>query len=121
MADDLTIKVGADTRDAEAALGKVTSALKAFASIAISGAMAKSIMDIAEQAQVLSTKLLQVTGSTAAANAAFSSLAQVSKQTGVGLAENVQLYQRMIQSDMLLGSTQAAVETVMKAFNRTML
>ena len=121
MADDLTIKVGADTRDAEAALGKVTSALKAFASIAISGAMAKSIMDIADQAQVLSTKLLQVTGNTADANKAFSSLAQVSKQTGVGLAENVQLYQRMIQSDMLLGSTQASVENVMKAFNRTML
>lgn len=120
MASTAQINVVADTSQAERALGNVTSALKSIAGIAIGAGVAKSLLDIASNAQELTNKLISVSGSLGEANVKFGLVAATAQKTGSSIGGTADLYQKLAQSSTFAGSSTESLLKVTENFNKTL-
>lgn len=117
---DAQIKITADTRDADRALGGLTRQLDNIAGIVISAGIGASLVKIASNAQELTNKLISVSNSMGEANAKFYQLAQVAQTTGSNLGGTVDLFQKLAQSSTFAGSSTEALATITSNFNKTL-
>jgi tape measure domain-containing protein len=117
MANDATLRVGADTRDAERALGRLQNALSAVATSAVISGFVK----LSDQATELSNRLNQVTESATQNNIIFSRLVTIANSARTPLSQTGDLFFRIARSADQLGISQAqalqATETVAKAIS----
>ena len=117
MADTATLRVRADTAQAERALGKLQTALGALVTV---GA-ARALADIADQATLLRNRLNQVSASQAQTNLLFSKLVQVANTARTPLSQTGDLFFRIARSADSLGISQnealLATELVSKAIS----
>jgi hypothetical protein len=120
VASTAQINVVADTSQAERALGNVTSALRGIAGIVIGAGVAKSLLDIASNAQELTNKLISVSGSLGEANAKFGLVAETAMKTGSSIGGTADLYQKLAQSTTFAGSSTEALLSVTENFNKTL-
>ena len=90
-----TIKVTADTRDAERALGNLQSSLRSLVTIGAATALAAQFVSIADAATVLSNKMRTVTNSSADAGIAFADVIRISKLTGMEVSAVGDLFQKV--------------------------
>ena len=120
MASTAQINVVADTSQAERALGNVTSALRGIAGVVIGAGVAKSLLDIASNAQELTNKLISVSGSIEEANVKFGLVAATAQKTGSSISGTADLYQKLAQSEVFAGSSTEALLTVTENFNKTL-
>jgi tape measure domain-containing protein len=120
VASTAQINVVADTSQAERALGNVTSALKSIAGIAIGAGVAKSLLDIASNAQELTNKLISVSGSLGEANVKFGLVAATAQKTGSSIGGTADLYQKLAQSSTFAGSSTESLLKVTENFNKTL-
>lgn len=120
MATNATIKVVADTSQAERALGSLNNSLKAIASIALGGNLAKQFLAITSDVQEMTNKLIFATGSVTEANRAFGILAETSKKTGSNLGGTVDLFQKLSTSATLAGSSTEAIAAITSNFSKTL-
>ena len=100
---DATIRIDADTRAAEAALGRVQKLLGSFAAIAGVAAVAKGLADVADQATNLKNKLNLVSSSQDYANYSFEKLAVIANNARAPLDAVGSLYFSMARSAGTLG------------------
>jgi tape measure domain-containing protein len=115
-----TIKVVADTRDAERAIGGLTSALAALGGISFATNIASQFITIANTAAEITNKLIFATGSIDGANKAFDLLAATAQRTGSNLGGTVDLFQKLAQSATFAGSSNEALALVTERFNQTL-
>lgn len=100
---DATIRIDADTRAAEAALGRVQKLLGSFAAIAGVAAVAKGLADVADQATNLKNKLNLVSSSQDYTNYSFEKLAAIANNARAPLDAVGSLYFSMARSAGTLG------------------
>ncbi len=117
---DAQIRITADTRQAERALGDLNSALKNLASIAIGGSLAQQFVQLTSNVQEMTNKLIFATGSVKDANAAFNLLSSTAKATGSNLGGTVDLYQKLAQSATFAGSRSETLAVITSNFNKTL-
>ena len=79
---DATLKIDADTRSAERALGQLQRTLQGLSGIAIGGSLAKSLIELTGQTQELTNKLISVSSGIGEANGQFNLLAATALRTG---------------------------------------
>ena len=90
-----TIRVTADTKDAERALGNLQSSLRNLVTIGAATALAAQFVSIADAATVLSNKMRTVTNSSADAGIAFADVIRISKLTGMEVSAVGDLFQKV--------------------------
>ena len=117
---DAQIRITADTREAERALGSLTRQLDSIAGIVIGAGIGASLLKIASNAQELTNKLLSVSDSMGEANSKFYQLAAVAQSTGSNLSGTVDLFQKLAQSSTFAGSSTEALAQVTSNFNKTL-
>ena len=115
-----TIKVVADTREAERALGGLSQALAALGGIGFVSSIAQQFVKIASHADDLTNKLTFATGSAANADKAFSVLADTAKRTGSNLGGTVDLFQKLAMSSTFAGSSTESLALITENFNKTL-
>ena len=115
MAADATIRVDADTRGAERALGRLQSVLGALSV----GFIATEFAKLADEATNLRNRLNLVTSSVENNNAVFNELFQIAQRSRSPLSQTGDLFFRIARSADTLGISQAqalqATENVAKA------
>jgi tape measure domain-containing protein len=117
---DAQIRITADTSQAERALGGLTRALGALASIAVGGNLVEQFVKITASAQEMTNKLIFATGSVEAANKTFGLLAETAKSTGSNLGGTIDLFQKLAQSSTLAGSSTESLAYITSQFNKTL-
>ena len=117
---DAQIKITADTRDAERALGSLSRQLDNIAGIVIGGGIGASFIKIASDAQELTNKLISVSSNMGEANAKFYQLAAIAQSTGSNLGGTIDLFQKLAQSSTFAGSSTEALGQVTSNFNKTL-
>jgi tape measure domain-containing protein len=115
-----TIKVVADTRDAERAIGGLTSALAALGGITFAGGLASQFITLANSAAEMTNKLIFATGGIANANAALDILGASAARTGSDLGGTVDLFQKLAQSSTFAGSSTESLAYITEQFNKTL-
>lgn len=115
-----TIRVVADTRDAERAIGGLTDALVALGGISFATNIVRQFVTIASTAQEITNKLVFATGSVENANRAFDLLAATAQRTGSNLGGTVDLFQKLAQSATFAGSSNEALALITERFNQTL-
>jgi tape measure domain-containing protein len=115
-----TIRVVADTRDAERAIGGLTQALAALGGMTFATNIARQFVTIANNAQEITNKLIFATGSVENANAAFDTLARTAQRTGSNLGGTVDLFQKLAQSATFAGSSNESLALITERFNQTL-
>jgi tape measure domain-containing protein len=115
-----TIKVVADTRDAERALGGLSQALAALGGISFVSSIAQQFVKIASEADELTNKLTFATGSAANANKAFGVLADTARRTGSNIGGTVDLFQKLAMSSTFAGSSTESLALITENFNKTL-
>lgn len=115
-----TIKVVADTRDAERSLSGLQSTLLNLAGIGSISALAKQFVDLTSAMQEMTNKLISVSTGITDANAKFEVLASTAQKTGSNLGGTVDLYQKLAQSSTFAGSSTASLAKVAENFNKTL-
>ena len=115
-----TIRVVADTSDAERALGRLTSALTTLAGISLGAGLVKQIVEITSNMQEMTNKLIFATGNIEMANGAMGILAETAMRTGSNLGGTVDLFQKLAQSATFSGSSTQALATIVENFNKTL-
>lgn len=115
-----TIKVVADTRDAERALGSLSQALAALGGISFVSSIAQQFVKIASEADELTNKLTFATGSAANANKAFGVLADTARRTGSNIGGTVDLFQKLAMSSTFAGSSTESLALITENFNKTL-
>ena len=117
---DINIKVGADTREADAALGKVLNTLKQFGGIVIGGSIARDLAILTIEATTLTNKLLSVSNNLGEANTKFNILADTAIKTNSNIGGTVDLFQKLSASSIFAGSSTEALAKVTERFNMTL-
>ena len=117
---DAQIRITADTSQAERALGGLTRALGALASIAVGGNLVEQFVKITASAQEMTNKLIFATGSVENANKTFGLLAATAKSTGSNLGGTIDLFQKLAQSSTLAGSSNESLAYITSQFNKTL-
>lgn len=115
-----TIRVVADTRDAERAIGGLTDALVALGGISFATNIVRQFVTIASTAQEITNKLVFATGSVENANRAFDLLAATAQRTGSNLGGTVDLFQKLAQSATFAGSSNESLALITERFNQTL-
>ena len=121
MSQTAEIKITADTSQAEQSLGNVQNALKALSAITIGSKVAQEIFDLASEVSTLNQKLLAVSESTAQANHSFDVLTGVATRTGQSLGGTVDLFQKLSNSSVFVGSNTEALGAIVERFNQTLV
>ena len=117
---DATLKIDADTRSAERALGQLQRTLQGLSGIAIGGSLAKSLIELTGQTQELTNKLISVSSGIGEANGQFNLLAATALRTGSNLGGTVDLFQKLAQSTTFQGSSTESLALVTENFNKTL-
>jgi tape measure domain-containing protein len=117
---DATLKIDADTRSAERALGNLQKTLQGLSSVAIGGSLLKSLVDLTGQTQEFQNKLLSVSKSTGDAGQSFDLLAASALRTGSSLGGTIDLFQKLKQSNTFQASTTESLVLVTEQFNKTL-
>jgi tape measure domain-containing protein len=117
---DAQIRITADTSQAERALGGLTRALGALASIAVGGSLVDQFVKITASAQEMTNKLIFATGSIENANKTFGLLAETAKATGSNLGGTIDLFQKLAMSSTLAGSSTESLAYITSQFNKTL-
>lgn len=102
-AQTTTIRVVADTSQAERALGGLADSLRNLAAIGAVSALAKQFVDLADSATVLSNKMRTVTNSSADAGIAFNNVIAIAKKTGMEVSAVGDLFQKVALAGRLMG------------------
>jgi tape measure domain-containing protein len=117
VANDATIRVGADTSAATRALGSLQQALGALAT----GVVAKGFQNLADQATSLRNRLNQVSDSSEYTGFLFNKLIQTAQNARTPLAQTGDLFFRIARNTDALGISQEqalkATELVAKAIS----
>lgn len=117
---DATLKIDADTRSAERALGNLQKTLQGLSAVAIGGSLLKSLVDLTGQTQEFQNKLLSVSKSTGDAGQSFDLLAASALRTGSSLGGTIDLFQKLKQSNTFQASTTESLVLVTEQFNKTL-
>lgn len=120
MAQQAKIEIVIDDRQAQRALGGLSSALSALGAIAFGGSIAKQMLDIAVSATEMTNKLIFATGSLENANATFGLLAATAQRTGSSLGGTIDLFQKLSMSATFAGSSNEALALITERFNQTL-
>lgn len=115
-----TIRVVADTTQAERALGSLGSSLRNLAAIGAVGAIAKQFTDLADSATILSNKMKTVTNSSADAGIAFSNVIAIAKQTGMEVGAVGDLFQKVSLAGQQLGLSVADTTKITENFTKAL-
>lgn len=115
-----TIRVVADTRDAERAIGGLTQALAALGGISFATNLAQQFVTLANSAAEMTNKLIFATGGLQNANAALEILAASAARTGSNLGGTVDLFQKLAQSSTFAGSSTESLAYITEQFNKTL-
>ena len=100
---DATLRITADTRDAERALGRLQGTLSRLGSTVLLGGAVKSLIDVADSATNLQNKLQQVSSSQDYVNYTFDKLAGIANAARAPLDAVGSLYFSMARSARTLG------------------
>ena len=123
MAYDATLKVGADTRDAQRALGGLQSDLRSLAGIAAFGALAKGAIDLSNELVNLENKLRLVAVNGQTSSDVFKILNASAISLGTPLQDVGDLFFRIANNTRDLGMAQAdqvrMTELMLKGFMAT--
>jgi tape measure domain-containing protein len=118
-----TIKVVADTRDAERALGNLTSTLKGLVSVAALGAIAQQFARVADEATNMSNKLRLVTQEGQSSAQLFGLMAKTANTLGAPMKDVSDLFFRIANNTKDLGLAQTdqlrITELLTKGFQLT--
>ena len=115
-----TIRVVADTRDAERAIGGLTSAIAALGGLSFATSLAQQFITLANNATEMTNKLIFATGGIANANQALDVLAASAQRTGSNLGGTVDLFQKLAQSSTFAGSSTESLAYITEQFNKTL-
>jgi tape measure domain-containing protein len=115
-----TIRVVADTRDAERAIGGLTSAIAALGGMTFATSLGQQFITLANNATEMTNKLIFATGGIANANQALDVLAASAQRTGSNLGGTVDLFQKLAQSSTFAGSSTESLAYITEQFNKTL-
>jgi tape measure domain-containing protein len=117
VANDATLKIGADTRDAERALGNLQRSLQALAV----GFATKELVALADAGTNLQNKLRSVTGSIEGAEKALAAVGRIATTTGTNIDAVGDLYQKIALQSQNLGLSQSEVARITENFSKALI
>ena len=123
MANDATLRVGADTRDAERALGNLQKSLVSLGKIVVFGGLAKQFVDLSDQLTGLENRLRLVAREGQSSSDVFNLINASAISMGAPLKDVGDLFFRIANNTRDMGLAQSdqlrVTELMVKAFQNT--